>query len=138
MVMMNAQAKLDFMRIEATLYIMKYTFFCLFYVKVEPIEQMRVDNNDNEFTHSFLLQTQRLIAWIMEKQNWQKLKSCIILPISKIRPREMSRTRFVWQKMHHFLIGFIDPNYDHRYNYIRNYIDHKFWIIFISLSVSRG
>ena len=62
MVIMNAQAKLDFMRIEATLYIMKYTFCCLFYVEVEPIEQMRVDNNDNEFTHSFLLQTQRLIA----------------------------------------------------------------------------
>ena len=59
---MTAQAKLDFMRIEATLYIMEYTSCCLFFAEVEPIEQMRVDNNDNEFTHSFLLQTQRLIA----------------------------------------------------------------------------
>ena len=66
MVITNAQAKLDFMRIEATLRIMKYTFCCLFYFEVEPIEQMRVDINDNEFTHSFLLQTQRLIAGIME------------------------------------------------------------------------
>ena len=51
------------MRFVVTLDIMKYTFFrCIFYVTIESFEQMRVDNNDNEFTHSFQQQEQRLIV----------------------------------------------------------------------------
>ena len=51
------------MRIVVTLDNNEIHFFrCIFYVAFELFEQMRVDNNDNEFTHSFQLQTQQLMV----------------------------------------------------------------------------